>query len=334
MGFPVVLCPINLSLQKLLTTKQIIIFRRKASLTNLRLENNMKIYPVLIMLFSFQICVFGQTVKTIQPEILAKGIISTDNVFSSTFTPNGKSLYFTQATLDRSQLKIMVSHLKKGQWSAPVRVDFGGSFRDFDPFITPDGSKLFFNSFRPVTIGGEPTKDSNIWVATKIKTGWSAPEYVPAPANSEFSDFYVSVTSSGTLYFASTRTGGKGGVDLYRSKFADGKYAAPENLIEINTEKTDSNPYIAPDESYLIFNSDRSGGFGETDLYITYNQNGKWTTPQNLGETINTSDAEFCPIVSPDKKYFYFSKINYVGGKQTGENIYKIKIEALKINKN
>lgn len=295
----------------------------------------MKIHPILIILLAFQIAAFGQAKKNLQSEIFAEGIISTNNVFASTFTPDGKTVYFTQATLDRSQLKVMVSRLKNGQWQTPTLAEFGGKHRDFDPFITPDGTKLFFNSFRPVNGGetGEATKDSNLWVVTKTKNGWSAPQYVPAPVNSEFSDFYVTATTNGTLYFASTRTGGKGGVDIYRSKFADGKYTEPENLSEINTEKTDSNPYIAPDESYLIFNSDRVGGFGETDLYISYNQNGKWTTPQNLGETINTGDAEFCPIVAPGKKYFYFSRIKYVGGKQVSENIYKIKIKALKIRK-
>ena len=227
----------------------------------------------------------------------------------------------------------MVSHRKNGRWQTPSPAAFSGKSRDFDPFITPDGDTMFFNSFRSPNEGGEPSKDSNLWVVTKTKTGWSAPQYVPAPVNSEFSDFYVTATASGTLYFASTRTGGKGGVDIYRSRFASGKYTEPENLSEINTDATDSNPYIAPDESYLIFNSSRPGGFGETDLYISYNQNGKWTAPQNLGATINTADAEFCPIVALDKKHFYFSRIKYDGAKQVGENIYKIKIGALNIKK-
>lgn len=287
-----------------------------------------------MILLAIQLCAFGQTKKDFQPEVFAGGVISTKNVFASSFTPDGKTVYFTESTLERSQMKIMVSHRINGQWQSPMPAEFNSKFRDFDPFITPDGTKLFFNSFRPVSVGGEPTKDSNIWVVTKTKSGWSAPQYVPAPANSEFSDFYVTVTSSGTLYFASTRTvGSKGDVDIYRSKFTGGKYTEPENVSEINSEKSDSNPYIAPDESYLIFLSNRTGGFGETDLYISYNQSGKWTTPQNLGDGINTADAEFCPIVSPDKKHFYFSRSNFVNGNRVGENIYKIKIEALNIRK-
>lgn len=295
----------------------------------------MKIYPILIILFAFQIAAFGQAKKNLQAEIFAESVISTNNVFASAFTPDGKTVYFTQSTPDRSQMKILFSRREKGRWTTPTLAEFSSKFRDFDPFITPDGTKLFFNSNRPVNGDqtGEATKDSNLWVVTKIKSGWSAPQYVPAPVNSEFSDFYVTAASNGTLYFASNRTGGKGGVDIYRSKFAGGKYAEPENLSEINTEKSDSNPYIAPDEGYLIFFSDRDGGFGESDLYISYNQNGKWTVPQNLGETISTADAEFCPVVAPDKKHFYFSRSNFVGGKRVGENIYRIKIKALNIRK-
>jgi hypothetical protein len=73
---------------------------------------------------------------------------------------------------------------------------------------------------------------------------------------------------------------------------------------------TDGDPYISPNEDYLIFLSvDRSGGYGQGDLYISYKkENGSWTNPKNLGSKVNTDEFEFGPSVTPDGKYFQFSR--------------------------
>lgn len=89
----------------------------------------------------------------------------------------------------------------------------------------------------------------------------------------------------------------------------NGKYSKPENLgDEINTKYFEGDPYIAPDESFLIFTSyNRPDGLGDGDLYISFNQNGHWTAPKNLGAPINSSALDFCPNRSPDGKYFFFT---------------------------
>jgi len=267
-------------------------------------------------------------VKVSQPDILAEGVISTRDVFASAFTPRGDTIYFTKSTLDRSQMKIMVSHRNGQEWTVPAVAEFSGKYRDLDPFVSPNGSRLYFNSDRPVA--GKPVvKDTNIWVMNKTKFGWTQPEYLPAPINSEYADFNVTATSRGTLYFASNRPGGKGGVDIYRSRFVKGKFTEPENVAAVNTESNDSNPYVSPDEKFLLLVSNRPGGYGLDDLYISYNQNGAWTTPQNLGSTVNTSDAEFCPFFLPSRKLFFFSRSYFVDEKRVGENIYSVDPSAL-----
>jgi WD40-like Beta Propeller Repeat len=96
---------------------------------------------------------------------------------------------------------------------------------------------------------------------------------------------------------------------IYRSRFINGKYSAPENLGDsINSKYFDGDPYIAPDESFLIFVSyNRPDGLGDGDLYISLNRNGSWTAAKNPGSKINSSALDFCPNISPDKKYFYFT---------------------------
>jgi Tol biopolymer transport system component len=108
------------------------------------------------------------------------------------------------------------------------------------------------------------------------------------------------------LYFASNRDGGW---DIYVSKYVNGRYAAPEKLSDaINSEFGDWDPFLAPDESYMIFGSNgRSDGFGESDLYISFrNEDGTWTKSENMGSVINTPYREVDPVVSPDGKYIFF----------------------------
>lgn len=129
-----------------------------------------------------------------------------------------------------------------------------------------------------------------------------------ANVNSSGYDNYPSVAENGTLYFASVRIDGRKDNDLYRSRLVNGEYKAAENLgAAINTAATEADPFVAPDESYLIFSSDRKGGASaEGDLYISFNENGAWTEPQSLGKIVNTAEYEYTPLVFKDK--FYFSR--------------------------
>jgi len=85
----------------------------------------------------------------------------------------------------------------------------------------------------------------------------------------------------------------------------------PENLgAVINTDAEEWGPYVDPDEDFLIFTSNRPGGFGLHDLYISFrNADGSWSEPQNMGNTINSSNDDASPLISPDGNYlFYLTK--------------------------
>jgi hypothetical protein len=155
------------------------------------------------------------------PAIFAEGAISTgDMELNAAFTPDGKTLYFTKRTPKRQFWAIVVSHFRNGKWSAPEVADFSGQYSDFDPFISPDGSKLYFSSIRPMD--GKLKQDSDIWVVEREKASWGAPHRIEAPINTPAQEYYSSVTADGTLYFSSTREGGKGKGDIYRSKLVGG----------------------------------------------------------------------------------------------------------------
>jgi Tol biopolymer transport system component len=107
--------------------------------------------------------------------------------------------------------------------------------------------------------------------------------------------------------WASGDPGGFGDGDIYVSRLVDGRYQAPENLgAPLNSDGDETQPYIAPDESYVVFG--RPGDVGSLDLWVTFRDAGsQWTEPVNLGPTVNSPAPDICPIVSPNGRYLFFN---------------------------
>ena len=284
--------------------------------------------------------------------MFAEGIVSTNgNEFGGVFTPNGKEFYFTRSVPQSYLYMICVSRFSNGNWSEPEAAPFSGRYRDFDAVISPDGSRLYFVSDRPVD--GKPKSDYDIWLLERTKSGWSAPKNLGSPINTDGSEWFASVSNDGTLYFAADRSGGFRNTHIYRSRFENGKYSEPEKLSDaINSEGIETEPYIERDERFLIFSSyGRADGSGDWDIYISYNRNGRWGKAQNLGPRVNTSARDYSPRLTPDGKYLFFTSernfstkplerrltyqeiLNDLHSTLNGNgNIYQIELRALGIN--
>jgi Tol biopolymer transport system component len=243
------------------------------------------------------------------PRLFAPGIVSTGDIeFGPAFEPDGKTVYFTKGSPGLKRVMwIVVSRLRNGAWTTPEIAPFSGRYSDIDPTLSPDGRKLFFASTRP-TEGTEPRKDFDLWVVEKSDRGWGEPHNLGEPVNSTGSESTTSVASDGTLYFASGgRNGGRPGRRLFRSRFLAGRYQEPEPLpAPIDGGEEDSNQYISPDGSLLIFSSKRAGA-AEPALFVSRFENGAWTEPVSAGAKLNADFAPYTPLVSPDGKTFYFS---------------------------
>ena len=89
-----------------------------------------------------------------------------------------------------------------------------------------------------------------------------------------------------------------------------GTFDSAENLgADINTEADEGDIYVAPDESFLIVTSDREGGLGRADLYISMHMpDGGWSKPKNLGAPINSESSDYCPVMSADGRFFFFTR--------------------------
>jgi len=250
---------------------------------------------------------------TLTPEMWGEGLVSTPlDELNTVFSPDGKELYWSIALPQQNGGVIMMAKLVNGRWTPPEIAPFSGQWTDWDPFFTPDGKKIVFVSNRPNGTEQKGPPDYDLWVVTRTGTGgWSTPENLGAPVNTPRPEYYPSIASDGTLYFSSNHEGKPGAFDLFRSKLVDGKYTEPENLgPNVNGPGPEIDNYIAPDQSYIIFNaSGRPDELGRGDLYISFNENGQWTPAKHLPAPINTSAREYCPIGSPDGQYLYFTSL-------------------------
>ncbi len=253
------------------------------------------------------------------------------STFALTFAPDGRTFYFTQMdTLPNGAYggTMYESRLVDDAWSEPRVLEFSGQYKDYDPVPSPDGRKIYFMSVRPIK-GTTPRSDSDMWVVERRGSGWAEPRHLGAAVNSDMYDGNPGVTVAGTLYFFSTRPGGLGSSDMYRSRLVNGEYTKPENLgAPVNTEDWEGPHYIDPAERFLLFYSGRPGGYGKGgDLYVSYNTADGWSEPENLGAAVNTEDSSITPYIDPGKKWLYFGRMD----KQGRKSLFYIDIKATSI---
>jgi hypothetical protein len=248
-----------------------------------------------------------------EPRMLLEGIISTPyDDLNATFSRDGKTVYFCRWVGGRVGV-MMQSHFKNGEWSKPVFMPFSGMYEDYDPALSADGNRLFFCSNRPIP--GQEQKHFDIYVVQKDAAGnWGEPRNLGAPVNTPANEFYPSVSDDGTLMFSSNRPGGKGQYDIYMASWRDGTYQEPQNLGDaINLPTGEIDNYLAPDKSYILFAGyGRQDSKGNGDIYISWYKDGAWTTAKNVGPKVNTPYREYCPVVSPDGRYFFWTSYRSV----------------------
>ena len=243
-----------------------------------------------------------------QPQLFQPGIFSTAQYeLAPTFTPDGETAFWTMSTPSYGRMHvILTSSNLDGKWSTPEVAPFSGRWNDADPFVAPDGKRVYFISNRADS-GDVPKTDYDIFYVERTDQGWGEAQRMPAPVNTPASELYVTLDSSGNLFTVATREGGKGQGDLYRVPFADGKFGESENLGVLNSPQHDTTPCVSADGKLLVFASGRTGGLGDYDLYYSRLSDAGWSEPVSLGAGINTATREFCPLLSPDGKFLYFS---------------------------
>ncbi|MFC1565150.1 TolB family protein, partial [candidate division KSB1 bacterium] len=205
-----------------------------------------------------------------------------------------------------------------GVWSKPDKLDIPGRNINAGNF-SADGKRIYFQG---VLEGGYGSLD--IWYIVRTDTGWSRPLNIGFPVNTSKMEGQPSFTLDGTVYYTAALEGSGWNRGIYRSRSINGEYTEPQVLNKlINTQYIDAYPFIAPDESFLLFSSSRPA-MDESDLriYVSFrSKDDKWSEPVNLCRIMKFDVTSRLPYLSPDSKYLFF---------QSGGNIYWVDAEIIK----
>jgi len=244
-----------------------------------------------------------------RPLVFAPGVVSSPfEEVAATFTPDGNTVYFAQGTI---AMEICFSKRAGGRWEKPNVAAFSGRWGDWDPFLSPDGRQIYFVSDRPLDTTGEKKfiRNTHLWYADRLDgNGWSEPRCIKDSFNRDgIGNYGPTVSRSKDLFFYSPQRDKAGKGKSYYVKWLGDHYGEPQALF-LNGEEEISDPYIAPDEGYIIFVSGN-------DLYISFRKGdgrgtGKgdgWGTGQKLGPQVNDGSPIYDPTVSPDGKMLYFT---------------------------
>ena len=286
---------------------------------SIKMINRITLLLFIGLVFALQSCkpinsynpYLNQKLPGITPELFAPSIVNTDaieinTVFNSSFT----ELFFTR-NIDGSFI-IHHSELIDGKWTAPQPIlmysDQDSNSVAIDPSITQDGNTMYFLGINPEDSSNNSYPD--IYRSQKRDGKWQIASKVEYPISTEkYAESYPVVVADGSLFFESDRPGGFGKRDIYRAQYlGDGKFDTPVNIgSEVNTEKNARSTHVSPDESFLITSNTSSE---EKGFSVSFKVKNKWQTPThiNLGEPLNKEWTYYCPYMSPDNKYFFFSR--------------------------
>jgi flagellar motor protein MotB len=198
---------------------------------------------------------------------------------------------------------------------------------EYWPSITADGQTFMFT--RQTSTGRSNPKTQEDFYISHLDHGqWGKAVNAGYPLNTSQNEGAQSLSSDGRyMYFtACERPDGLGSCDIYYSSFDGNNWSLPVNLgPPVNTPAWESQPSISSNGRMLFFSSNRAGGFGGMDLwYSILSEEGKWSSPVNLGKTINTAGDEMSPFIHFDGKTLYFSSNGRVG--MGGHDIYITKM--------
>ena len=199
---------------------------------------------------------------------------------------------------------------------AAIKIENGGdsinsAFSEYYPTLTIDGRQLI------ITRRTRGSADEDFFTSVLKEGIWRKAIPLYGKINTSYKEGGQQITPDGNwmVFSAKDYPEGLGSFDIYLAFQTENGWTERIHAgAVINSEYWESAPCLSPDKRQLYFASDRPGGFGGTDLYVsTRLANGKWTAPQNLGPIINTSGDESCPFMHADNQTLYFNSNGHQG---------------------
>lgn len=241
------------------------------------------------------------------PVTFADGILNPPDGYhcSIVFSPDGTEAFWTGMSKNT-----YYSRQQDGVWTEPVITDIDKQNGIGEPFFSPDGRRLYFLS-RRLPYEGAGSRE-RIWFVEREQDEWSEPRLIDSVVARHPTHWQFSLSSNGNLYFTSEIEGVAGHQDIFMAVWDGERFLDPVRLSDaINSDVRDLCPFIAPDESYLIFSRTVPGKRNRTDLFISFRgSDGDWLDAVNMGDTINTLHNDICAVVTPDGRYMLFGRIS------------------------
>ena len=284
--------------------------------------------PFLLILVLISVCqscktntpsYFNQKLPNGTPELFAPTQVNTKKVeLNVVFNASYTEMFFSRIV--NGSFVIHHSELIDGIWTPiqPIQM-YPGSISisvACDPTITQEGNMMYFLGVDPKNYSNDVNPAElyrippDIYVSKKIEGKWQIASKVEAPVSTDHIESYPVVVADGSLYFLSIRPKDVGGRDIRRAQYLDDGKFAPPISIGLNSMKNSGSTYISPNEEYLI--SSNGKGFK-----LAFKKNDKWQTPVNIKLPYEDDWVYYCPYMSPDGKYFFFSR-RYYGSQKRG----------------
>ncbi len=255
--------------------------------------------------------------KNVVIERLGKEINSKYTEYNPVLSADESILAFTVLKPIKSKTgesiaeEINISFNETGSWSVPKKVNIQTQNNYGTAGISADGQKML------VFIGDQSS--GSIYQIEKDGEEWGRPKPLGKNIQSKYLESTASITADDkSIYFASNRPGGYGGLDIYKSdRKEDGTWGKAVNLGPvINTKANEDSPFIHPNKKLFFFTTDGHNGIGGNDIYKTELKDGKWTKPKNMGYPINTTanDNYFSLIADGSRGYFSSDRKGGFGG--------------------
>lgn len=277
---------------------------------------------------SFKPDYLGMTPPNNTPLRFAPDLVSTYHHEHSkmVFTNDGLEMFWAVIPVDTNQRSetgrpflpgeqnIWHTYKSETGWTTPSILDITKTTSASSPAIANDGKTFYYDALDPNADPDERPRPSFLYGVTKSNGKWANPVIVNniLPNEKGMGSASFCFADNGNLYFdyGGPQENGEWWWSMHFSEFKDGRYQDPVKLeFGINEGEVDWCPWIAPDESYLIWSSHREGQLGNGDLYISFREiDGTWGEPTNMGEKINTPGQERFPSVTPDNKYLFFAR--------------------------
>jgi hypothetical protein len=254
---------------------------------------------------------FGLTPPLASPAVFAPGFISTErNELNAAFAPDGSEFFFSVG-IPGAGYRIWRTRQVAGSWTTPEPAPFCRDDSAVDMAFSADGSRLYYCSTRPMADGGPRSEGFRIWYVEREGGDWGAPRLLPGPVNEGRQQVHPAFARDGTLYFQAVRDDSRGEADVYRARLVDGQYREPENLgPAINSERHEGDVAVDAEQTVLVVSvTGRDDGCGRGDLYVSFRgDDGAWGPLANMGPAFNTPHHEYCPVLTPDGRAFFFTR--------------------------